>query len=223
MSIVTYQRGDKTALTKNFSRYEFQCQCGQCQTQMIDKELADKLQHIRNVLGVPLKITSGYRCVKHNASKAVQGSSHSKHLYGLASDWRTLNRIVNPVALGIIAQAVGFGGVGIYWHPKAAMCHADTRTGKATWLCTTPGVYPSTSYNAFILPTIRQGSTGAANKSAIILLQKLLKIKEDGNFGPATKQALICAQKQHGLTADGICGPASWKAISGADKYLKKL
>ena len=55
------------------------------------------------------------------------------------------------------------------------MCHADTRAGKATWLCTSPGVYPSTTYNSFILPTIRQGSTGAANRSAIIMLQKLLK------------------------------------------------
>ena len=219
MSIVTFKRGDTTALTKNFTRDEFQCQCKKCEAQMIDTELVEKLQRIRDVLGVPLKITSGYRCIVHNASKTVGGSRTSKHLYGFAADWRTLNR----VALGIIAQAVGFGGIGIYWHPEAAMCHADTRAGKATWLCTSPGVYPSTTYNAFILPTIRQGSTGAANRSAIILLQKLLKLKEDGNFGPATAQALICAQKQHGLTTDGVCGPASWKALSGADKYLKKL
>lgn len=220
MSIVTFKRGDTTALTKNFTRDEFQCQCKKCEAQMIDTELVEKLQRIRDVLGVPLKITSGYRCIVHNASKAVGGSRTSKHLYGFAADWRTMNRTVTPVALGIIAQAVG---IGIYWHHKAAMCHADTRAGKATWLCTSPGVYPSTTYNSFILPTIRQGSTGAANRSAIIMLQKLLKIKEDGTFGPATTQALMLAQKQHGLVADGICGPASWKALSGADKYLKKL
>ncbi len=223
MSIVTFKRGDTTALTKNFTRDEFQCQCKKCEAQMIDTELVEKLQRIRDVLGVPLKITSGYRCIVHNASKAVGGSRTSKHLYGFAADWRTMNRTVTPVALGIIAQAVGFGGIGIYWHHKAAMCHADTRAGKATWLCTSPGVYPSTTYNSFILPTIRQDSTGAANRSAIIMLQKLLKIKEDGTFGPATTQALMLAQKQHGLVADGICGPASWKALSGADKYLKKL
>ena len=136
MSIVTYQRGDTTALSKNFTRDEFECQCGKCTAQMIDTELVDKLQHIRDVLGVPLKITSGYRCIVHNASKTVGGSPNSKHRYGMAADWRTLNRTVNPVALGIIAQAVGFGGIGIYWHPKAAMCHADTRTGKAT--CSAP-------------------------------------------------------------------------------------
>ena len=27
MSIVTYKRGDTTALTKNFTRDEFECQC----------------------------------------------------------------------------------------------------------------------------------------------------------------------------------------------------
>ena len=197
MSIVTYKRGDKTALTKNFTRDEFECQCKKCDAQMIDLELVDKLQSIRDVLGVKLKVTSGYRCITHNAK--VHGSSHSKHLYGFAADWRTLDRVVNPVALGIIAQAVGFGGIGIYWHSEAA------------------------TYNSVILPTIRQGSVGAANRSAIILLQKLLKIKEDGNFGPATTQALLSAQKQNGLVADGICGPASWKKLSGADKYLAKL
>ena len=46
MSIVTYQRGDTTALSKNFTRDEFECQCGKCTAQMIDTELVDKLQHI---------------------------------------------------------------------------------------------------------------------------------------------------------------------------------
>ena len=220
MSIITFQRGDKTALTKNFTKSEFECPCG-CGQQSVDMELAEKLQLLRDKVDRPLKITSGYRCITHNA--AVGGSQNSKHRYGMAADWRTENRSINPVALGILAQAVGFGGIGIYWHSEAAMCHADTRAGKATWLCTSPGVYPSTTYNSFILPTIRQGSVGAANRSAIILLQKLLKIKEDGNFGPATTQALLSAQKQNGLVADGICGPASWKKLSGADKYLAKL
>lgn len=218
MSIVTYQRGDTTALSKNFTRDEFECQCGKCTAQMIDTELVDKLQRIRDMLGVPLKVTSGYRCITHNAK--VHGSSHSKHLYGFAADWRTRDRVVNPVALGIIAQAVGFGGIGIYWHSEAAMCHADTRAGKATWLCTTPGKYPSTTYNKFVLPTIRRGSVGDVNRTATKMLQRLLGLTPDGIFGEATENALIKAQGAHHIAADGICGPASWKALSGADKYL---
>ena len=127
---------------------------------------------------------------------------------------------MNPVALGILAQSVGFGGVGIYWHSQGAFVHTDTRGGKSTWLCTTPGSYPSTSYNAFVMPTIQQGCTGAANRSATIMLQKLLKVNADGIFGSGTTKALMLAQQKHGLVPDGICGPASWKAISGANKYL---
>lgn len=217
MDIITFQRDDSTALTRNFTQLEFQCPCG-CSLQMVDPELAEKLQLIRDKLGKPIKITSGYRCLTRN--QQAGGGTNSRHRYGMAADWRTLNRSVNPVALGIIAQAVGFGGVGIYWHSKGAFCHADTRQAKATWLCTTPGQYPSTTYNAFILPTIRRGNAGPANRSATILLQKLLKLKADGIFGAETEKSLVYAQKQHGLTADGICGPASWKALSGADKYL---
>lgn len=219
MDVITFNRGDKTALTKNFSRYEFQCPCG-CGQQFVDPELAEKLQLIRDKLGKKIRITSGYRCVKHNADPKVGGSKQSRHLYGIAADWRTEDRSVNPVCLGILAQKAGFGGVGIYWHSKGAFVHTDTRGGKSTWLCTSPGVYPSTTYNAFILPTIKQGCSGAANRSATIMLQKLLGIPEDGNFGPATTKSLMEAQRKHGIVADGICGPKSWTALSGADKYL---
>ena len=135
MSIVTFKSGDKTALTENFTRSEFACPCG-CNSQMIEQELADKIQGIRDKLGKKIRITSGYRCVSHNASKKVGGSKQSRHLYGIAADWRTEDRSVNPVCLGILAQKAGFGGIGIYWHSRGAFVHTDTRGGKATWLCT---------------------------------------------------------------------------------------
>lgn len=178
------------------------------------------MQTIRTKLGKAIKVTSGYRCVKHNADPKVGGSRTSRHLYGIAADWRTNDRSVNPVALGIIAAAQGFGAVGIYWHDKAAIVHTDTRGGKATWLCVQPSVYPSTTYNKFVLPTIEQGCEGAANRAATVMLQRLLGIPHDGSFGPATTKALMTAQRKHGLVPDGICGPKSWTALSGADKYL---
>ena len=130
MSVITYKRGDKTALTKNFSRYEFDCPCG-CGTQMVDPELAEKLQRIRDVVGKKIKITSGYRCLKRNQDAG--GGTNSRHRYGMAADWRLEDRSLNPVALGILASAVGFGGIGIYWYAGNMFCHADTRGTKATW------------------------------------------------------------------------------------------
>lgn len=217
MSVIIYQRGDRTALTKNFSRNEFDCPCG-CGTQMVDPELAEKLQRIREVTGKKIKITSGYRCLKHN--QEAGGGTNSRHRYGMAADWRLDDRSLNPVALGIIAQAVGFGGVGIYWYAGNAFCHADTRVAKATWLCDAKKHYPSTTYLKFILPTIKRGCAGDANRAATKMLQRLLGLNPDGLFGKATENALLKAQAAHKLTTDGICGPASWKAISGADKYI---
>lgn len=219
MSVITFKPNDHTKITTDFERYEFACPCG-CTAQMIDPELVQKMQTIRTKLGKAIKVTSGYRCVKHNADPKVGGSRTSRHLYGIAADWRTKDRSVNPVALGIIAAAQGFGAVGIYWHDKAAIVHTDTRGGKATWLCVQPGVYPSTTYNKFVLPTIEQGCEGAANRAATVMLQRLLGIPHDGSFGPATTKALMTAQRKHGLVPDGICGPKSWTALSGADKYL---
>lgn len=219
MSVITFKPNDHTKITTDFERHEFACPCG-CTAQMIDPELVQKMQTIRTKLGKAIKVTSGYRCVKHNADPKVGGSRTSRHLYGIAADWRTKDRSVNPVALGIIAAAQGFGAVGIYWHDKAAIVHTDTRGGKATWLCVQPGVYPSTTYNKFVLPTIEQGCKGAANRAATVMLQRLLGIPHDGSFGPATTKALMTAQRKHGLVPDGICGPKSWTVLSGASKYL---
>lgn len=106
MSIVTFKSGDKTALTENFTRSEFACPCG-CNSQMIEQELADKIQGIRDKLGKKIRITSGYRCVSHNASKKVGGSKQSRHLYGIAADWRTEDRLRQPVCLAFWRRKPG--------------------------------------------------------------------------------------------------------------------
>ncbi|QXP45111.1 hypothetical protein [Microvirus mar57] len=51
--------------------------------------LAYMLDHLRNVYGRPLAITSGYRCPILN--KAIGGVRNSRHLYGLAVDIRCLH------------------------------------------------------------------------------------------------------------------------------------
>ena len=102
MRVIVYQASDTSALSKNFTRKDFKCPCG-CSRQMVDSELVEKLQAIRDKLGKAIKVTSGYRCITHNASKTVGGSPNSKHRYGMAADWRMVDRSINPVALGIIA------------------------------------------------------------------------------------------------------------------------
>ena len=69
--------------TENFTSNEFKCSCG-CPENLIDMNLLHALQVVRNIIEIPIKISSGYRCVDHN--KAVGGSDNSSHLRGLACD-----------------------------------------------------------------------------------------------------------------------------------------
>lgn len=68
--------------TKNFKVSEFACK--HCGENKIDQKVLDICQTIRNALGVPVRVNSGYRCEKHNARVGgVKGSFHTK---GLAAD-----------------------------------------------------------------------------------------------------------------------------------------
>ena len=71
-------------LTENFSRFEFECKCG-CGKQDIDERLVNRLQLVRDIANIPIKINSGCRCVLHN--EASKGEPNSLHLLGLAIDW----------------------------------------------------------------------------------------------------------------------------------------
>ena len=68
--------------TKNFKALEFACKhCGQ---NMIKQDVLNLCQKIRDALGVPVRVNSGYRCPAHNAS--VGGVRNSKHVLGMAAD-----------------------------------------------------------------------------------------------------------------------------------------
>ena len=74
-------------LTKNFELEEFACKDGTAVPRRYYencKELAENLQVLRDSLGVPLEILSGYRTVKHN--KKIGGASASFHLTASAAD-----------------------------------------------------------------------------------------------------------------------------------------
>ena len=65
-----------------FKLEEFACPC--CGKNNIDMHLVHMLDHLRVWMAQPLKITSGYRCEKHN--REVGGVPNSAHLKGLAVD-----------------------------------------------------------------------------------------------------------------------------------------
>lgn len=117
-------------LTKNFSRAEFACKgkgCCNKADNLLDTRLVEALQTLRDKLGAPLTINSGYRCAKHN--KAVGGASSSQHLSGAAADVAAPESFT-PHRLASVAESLNlFDGIGLYdWG-----MHVDTRGYKARW------------------------------------------------------------------------------------------
>ena len=104
-------------LSKNFNEMEFACRhCGQVH---VEPELVAKLQTLRDSLGRPITVTSGYRCPIHNRN--IGGATQSRHMQGQAADL-TVNG-VSPTAVATAADRVGFGGIGIY--VKSGFTHVD--------------------------------------------------------------------------------------------------
>ena len=102
---------------RNFSPAEIACRgTGQLK---LHPEALDKLQALRDRLGKPLIVRSGYRSPEHNRN--VGGASRSKHMDGAAFDIAMSNH--DPVAFEAAAREVGFLGFGFY--PRSGFIHID--------------------------------------------------------------------------------------------------
>lgn len=71
-------------VARNFHLGEFECRCGVCEEQLIDSNLLELLDSLRDDVKGPIHIHSGFRCEARNI--AVGGETKSRHLRGLAAD-----------------------------------------------------------------------------------------------------------------------------------------
>jgi len=97
-----------TKLSKNFTDSEFACPC--CNGGIVSEILIDKLQQLRDKIGEPIFITSGYRCKAYN--KKIDGYSKSPHLLGKAVDITVA--YISPIALASMARHIDNIRLGIY-------------------------------------------------------------------------------------------------------------
>ena len=115
-------------LTRNFSGHEFACHCS-CGGSDVVPELVERLQDLRDLVGHPIIVVSGYRCQAHNT--AVGGATHSQHLLGRAADVRVKG--MSTIEIKRLAETIDAfrdGGIGLY----DAFVHLDVRpNGPARW------------------------------------------------------------------------------------------
>lgn len=96
----------------------------------MDPRLVAGLQALRDRMGKPLTISSGFRCKRHN--RAIGGAKDSLHTLAMAADvlvpegW-------TPEAFAELAESIDVfrtGGIGVY----PTWVHVDVRTtGPARW------------------------------------------------------------------------------------------
>lgn len=70
------------------------------------------LQPIRDKLGKPMIITSGYRCPKLNSHPKIKGAVNSNHLYGRAADFHVNGMTVQEVVDFILKLGIEFDELG---------------------------------------------------------------------------------------------------------------
>lgn len=107
-------------LSKYFRAKEFQT--GNCNIVIVSNMLLKVLETLREKIGEPIYINSGYRTPEHN--KAVGGSTLSYHMYGMAADiWADKH---TPKQLYTILDEMLEGWGGLELHDT--FVHVDTRT-----------------------------------------------------------------------------------------------
>lgn len=122
--MVKVTRINNVRVQTNFHLYEFESPDTREVT--VDNELIERLQMMRDALGAPLIVTSGYRTPEQNVK--VGGARFSQHLRGKAADVRCPS--VSVQTLHALADRVfRLGGVGLY----ATHVHVDTRGEQARW------------------------------------------------------------------------------------------
>ena len=121
-------------LTNNFKLQEFGCRDGSLpEGELLEncRELADNLQVLRDHIGKPINIISGYRPPAYN--KKIGGAKKSQHLLARAADIKVSGMApaeVHATVLKLIkAGKMKQGGVGKY----STFVHYDTRGTAARW------------------------------------------------------------------------------------------
>ena len=127
-------KGIAMKLTKNFSLHEFRCRDGSdVPDEYMEnvKELAENLQVLRDKIGKPITVISGYRSPEYN--KKIDGARRSQHMLAKAGDLIVKGMTPDEVKAEIVQLIkdgkMKKGGVGLYTH----FTHYDVRGFNRRW------------------------------------------------------------------------------------------
>ena len=244
MAIKVYTKNSSARLSDNFKLYEFSCNGKSCcYTTLVDENLVEILQKIRDHFGKPVHIFSAYRCKTHN--RGLGSGDGSFHVKGRAADIEIKG--VVPREIAVFAESIGVKGIGLYETSKDGhFVHIDTRDKKFFWygraesqrstfIEKQSNIKVTEWQNAAIAdgfdikadgiwgPKCEEVAKKAICKKRLTykfknltkIVQSAVGVKADGKFGSDTKKAVAEWQERCGLVADGCVGINTWKRILG--------
>lgn len=224
MAVKSYKKGSDAKLSENFSVYEFSCNgTGCCTETLIDDQLVEYLQKIRDHFKAKVILSCGHRCEKHNA-EVPNAATKSRHIYGMAADFNVEG--VDPIEVARYAESIGVKGIGHY----DTFVHIDTRTEKSFWYShaqvrrttfqETPVESPATDYSLDQFVKDVQEACGAA-VDGIVGPETMGKTVTLSSKKNSTHKAVLAVQKrliELGYAevgkADGIAGPKFTSAVA---------
>ena len=110
---------------RDFTQDEMRCKCG-CSDERMNADFMWLLQALRTVTGIPMRVTSGYRCPSHDA--AVGGSTNpgaGPHTTGRAIDIA----LSGSEARTVVGAAIFMGFTGVFLlqkgHDSGRFLHLD--------------------------------------------------------------------------------------------------
>tara|TARA_Y100001973_G_scaffold106772_1_gene187421 strand:- start:5179 stop:5580 length:402 start_codon:yes stop_codon:yes gene_type:complete len=121
-------------LTENFALWEFKCKDGtSVPSEYMDnvQTLAQNLQVLRDEVGKPIRVISGYRSPKYN--RRIGGARKSQHMTAKAADIKISGMKpaeVKEIIVRLIKEGrMHPGGIGLY----KTFTHYDVRGRNARW------------------------------------------------------------------------------------------
>lgn len=128
MLTYSYKYAAEKRLSPHFRVREFHSKHDPSDLVKVDERLLTLLENIRNHVGKPVHLNSGYRSPEYNAT-LKNASPRSQHCNGKAADIWVEG--VTPKQIADIAECHlgSSGGIGIY----KTFTHVDVRTSCARW------------------------------------------------------------------------------------------
>lgn len=126
MSLV---KGIQSQISPHIKQSEIDCKCklSGCQETIVNQRLVSVFESFRELAGMPIRITSGNRCLAHN--KTIGGNPNSYHLKGMAMDIAVSFLLVNKFGgWAEIKQAlISCGASYVYYNKERGYIHLDVR------------------------------------------------------------------------------------------------